>query len=125
MYDFHWWCFLPYQIVDYRDIPNPIAKKILEEYLSKIRSYDISVELAKSALEYLQLLRTLCDPNKSEILMNKLREEFKLRDTTIALIINIVPRTIDELRMLLAFETSVPEEDIQQRILEIVKEYCG
>ncbi|MEM4513595.1 MAG: hypothetical protein QXZ41_03710 [Ignisphaera sp.] len=116
---------MPYQIVDYRDIPNPIAKKILEEYLSKIRSYDISVELAKSALEYLQLLRTLCDPNKSEILMNKLREEFKLRDTTIALIINIVPRTIDELRMLLAFETSVPEEDIQRRILEIVKEYCG
>ncbi|MEM1644538.1 MAG: hypothetical protein QXL96_01500 [Ignisphaera sp.] len=116
---------MPYQIIDYKDIPNPIAKKILGEYLSKIKSYDISVEPAKSALEYLQSLRTLCDPDKSEALMNKLQEEYNLRDTTIALIINVIPRTIDELRMLLAFETSVPEEEIQRKILDVVKEYCG
>jgi DNA-directed RNA polymerase subunit F len=116
---------LPYKIIDYRDIPNPIAKKLLEEYLAKVKSYDISLEPARSALEYLQTLTTMCNPDKAEELMNILKNEFRLRDTSISLIINILPKTIDELRMLLAFETTIPEEDALHKILELVKVFCG
>lgn len=116
---------MPYKVIDYKDIPNPIAKKILEEYVSKTAGYNLTAETARSALEYLQSLPKQCDYSKAQELASKLQEDFKLRDTTVALIINILPRTVDELRMLLAFETKVPDEGAQQKILELVKEYCG
>lgn len=115
---------MPYQVLDYKDIPNPIAKKILEEYLSKLRNIDVIAEPARSALEYLQTLSTMCDYNRARELMSKL-QEFKLKDITISLIINIAPKTIDELRMLLSFETVIPDENILNNILWLVKEYCG
>lgn len=115
---------MPYQILDYRDVPNPIAKKVLENYLSKVQKFDMSADLARSALEYLQSLPLMCNPEKAEELVDKLKKEYKLGDTTIALIINMVPETLDELRMLLAFETVVPEEEVQHKVLELVKEYC-
>lgn len=115
---------MPYRIIDYRDIPNLTAKKLLMEYLSKVKSYDISLEPAKSALEYLQTLSTMCNPDKVDELVNILKNEFKLRDTSISLIINILPETLDELRMLLAFETTIPEEDVLRKILDLVKEFC-
>lgn len=115
---------MPYQILDYRDIPNPIAKKILEEYFSKLSSTDIVSESARSAFEYLQTLTTICEPDKAEELAAKLRE-FKLKDITIVLIINILPKTIDELRMLLSFETVIPDEGALSSILELIDKYCG
>lgn len=114
---------MPYQILDYKDIPNPIAKKILENYLSKLHSLDIMVEPAKSALEYLQSV-PMCDLDKAEELVKKL-QELNLRNTSIALIINIRPKTVDELKMLLVFEPVIPDEDILNKILTLVKEYCG
>uniref|UniRef100_A0A7C4D155 DNA-directed RNA polymerase subunit Rpo4 n=1 Tax=Ignisphaera aggregans TaxID=334771 RepID=A0A7C4D155_9CREN len=114
---------LPYRILGYRDIPNSIAKKILEEYLSKLHAVDVVAEPARSALEYLQIV-SKCDPEKAEELIEKL-QLMKLKDITIALILNICPSTLDELRMLLAFETVTPEETELNKILDLVKEYCG
>ncbi|MEM0371708.1 MAG: RNA polymerase Rpb4 family protein [Ignisphaera sp.] len=114
---------MPYRILGYRDIPNSIAKKILEEYLSKLHAVDVVAEPARSALEYLQIV-SKCDPEKAEELIEKL-QLMKLKDITIALILNICPSTLDELRMLLAFETVTPEETELNKILDLVKEYCG
>uniref|UniRef100_A0A7J3N0A8 DNA-directed RNA polymerase subunit Rpo4 n=1 Tax=Ignisphaera aggregans TaxID=334771 RepID=A0A7J3N0A8_9CREN len=114
---------LSYRILNYRDIPNPIAKKILEEYLSKLYTVDVVAEPARSALEYLQIV-SKCGPGKAEELVEKL-QLMKLKDVTIALILNIRPTTLDELRMLLAFETVTPEETELNKILDLVKEYCS
>ncbi|MEM1682874.1 MAG: RNA polymerase Rpb4 family protein [Ignisphaera sp.] len=114
---------MPYRILGYRDIPNSIAKKILEEYLSKLHAVDVVAEPARSALEYLQIV-SKCDPEKAKELIEKL-QLMKLKDITIALILNICPSTLDELRMLLAFETVTPEETELNKILDLVKEYCG
>lgn len=115
--------FLSYRVLSYRDIPNPLAKKILEEYLAKLRAKDIVAEPARSALEYLQTV-TKCNSDRIEELVEKL-QAMKLKDITISLIINVYPRTIDELKMLLAFEPTIVEEVELNNILELIREYCG
>ena len=113
---------MPYKILDYKEVSNPIAKKILEEYLSKLSDTDIPAEAASSALDYLNSIPS-CEPDKAEELEKKLKE-LNLRDITVAQIINIRPKTLDELRMLLVFESTVPDEDVLNKILELVQEYC-
>lgn len=114
---------MPYKILDYKDIPNPIAKRILEEYISKLPPSDLMAEPARSSLEYLQSI-SICDSDRVDELIEKLRE-FNLKPVSIALLINLRPKTIDELRMFLVFEPSIPDEDVAKRILEVIKEFCG
>lgn len=114
---------MSYEILEYRDIPNSLAKKILEEYIEKISSKDIVPELIRVTHEYLTS-NTKCDIDKSEKLYNELKT-FNLKELTISLIINLLPKTIDELKFVVAtFEERVPDEEILNRILELVSQYC-
>jgi len=114
---------LSYEILEYRDIPNSLARKILEEYIERISSKDIVPELIRVTQEYLD--KTMkCDVDRSEKLYNELKT-FNLKESTISMIINLLPRTIDELKFVVAtFEEIVPDEEALNRILELVNQYC-
>ncbi len=113
---------MSYEIIEFRDIPNVIAKKILKEYTEKISSYDIIPELIRSTLEYLDNV-SKCDDKAVEDMYNTLKS-FKLKDITISMILNILPRSLDELRTLLTFEETVPEDSVLNKILEFINQNC-
>ncbi len=114
---------MSYEILEYRDIPNPLAKKILEEYIERISSKDIVPELIRVTYEYLSN-STKCDIDKSEKLYNELKT-FNLKELTISLIINLLPKTIDELKFVVAtFEERVPDEEVLNKILDLTSQYC-
>ena len=115
---------MSYETVSYRDIPIPLAKKYLEEYIDTLKKHGFEVEqIVESMYEYTSTF-TKCDPNRVEELFEKLTKDIGFKEVTAAMIINIVPTTIDELRTLLQFEASVPEEEVLSRVLEMLREYC-
>ncbi len=114
---------MSYEILEYRDIPNSLAKKILGEYIAKISSKDIVPELIRVTHEYLSS-NTKCDEDKGEKLYKELKA-FNLKELTISLLINLLPKTIDELKFVVAtFEEKIPEEEILNKILDLLKQYC-
>ncbi len=116
---------MSYERVSFRDIPIPIAKKYIEEYIEMLRKLGLEEgSVAQSMLEYVSQF-TKCDPDKAEELYEKLVKDLGFREITASMIINIVPTAIDELRTLLQFEPSVPEEDVLQKVLDLLEEYCS
>ncbi|MEL9939754.1 MAG: hypothetical protein QW632_00505 [Ignisphaera sp.] len=111
---------MPYEIIEYHDIPNSIAKRILEKYIANLRGE--ASEIVKVTLEYLDKVEK-CDYEKIENLYNELKK-FGFKETTLAMILNILPRSVDELRALLVFEDRVPEEDVLKNVVEIISNTC-
>jgi len=118
---------LSLEIVSYRDVPLSIARKYIEKYLEKLRSIgvpDSELSTVISIHEYVVKF-SKCQPEVAEELYGFLTNEIGFKQVTASMIINIVPTTLDELRMLLQFETSVPEEEVLQKILDVLRDKCG
>uniref|UniRef100_A0A7J3I809 DNA-directed RNA polymerase subunit Rpo4 n=1 Tax=Ignisphaera aggregans TaxID=334771 RepID=A0A7J3I809_9CREN len=113
---------MPYEIIEFHDIPNTIAKRILKEYIERVSSYDIVPELIRSTMDYLDSV-SKCDDKAIEYIYDVLKS-FKLKDTTISMILNILPRSLDELKILLNFEESLPEDSILNKILDLINQHC-
>ncbi len=113
---------MSYEIVEFHDIPIPVAKKYLEEYQETVTKYSEVPELIRSMLEYATQV-SKCDPENAEKVYREL-VNMGFKEITAAMIVNIRPRVLDELRTLLVFETEVPEEDVLKKVLELLDTYC-
>ncbi len=110
---------MSYEIIEYKDIPIQIVEKIIKEELEK----GVPIhEIAKSTFEYIISVEKCRLDNPYEVI-EQLRS-LGLQDTTIAMILNVRPKTIDELRTLMVFEKEMPEEPTLNRILEILDQVC-
>jgi len=110
---------LSYEVVSYAEIPIPIVKRLLEE---EIRRREKVSNLLQSVYEHVKKL-SYCSEGAAERLMEELTS-MGFKRITAAMIINIRPRVLDELRTLLVFESRVPDEDVLNRVLELLDEYC-
>ncbi|MCS7110772.1 MAG: hypothetical protein N3D82_05420 [Ignisphaera sp.] len=113
---------MPYEITEFHDIPNALAKRILKEYIERVSSYDIIPELIRSTMDYLDRT-SKCDDKAVEYIYEMLKN-LKLKDTTISMILNILPRNLDELRILLTFEETIPDDSILNKILDAINQNC-
>lgn len=103
-------------------VSNIEALKLLLEYGEKIREKTGTVPLlVQRVLEYLRKFSRV-SIEQSEEFRGKL-SSLGLRDETVVMIMNICPKTIDELRTLI-----IPGEKISERelsdLLNTVNQYC-
>jgi len=110
---------LPLEIIESKEVPLPVVKKILEKRLSEEEpslmqraTYDHAVKFSKLPAD------------KAMELMNRLQEEFNLSGITAAQIVNIMPKTIDELRTLMVTENRIFLPSELEKMLSIILEYC-
>jgi len=112
---------MAYEILEFHDIPYAVAKKLLEKYAQKLGG-NVS-ELVRIVMEYLNNV-VKCNEDVIEELYNELRK-YELKETTIAMILNILPQTIDELKTLMVFEERIPDENMLKEIINMINEQCS
>jgi DNA-directed RNA polymerase subunit F len=106
------------KILEVKPIGMSEAKKIMDKYKDR---KDLTYE-QKIALEYLRKFTKL-DYDKSKKLLEEVSGVLRMSPETAIQILNILPKTPDEVRLLFAKERfSLKEEEIK-KILEIVKKY--
>jgi DNA-directed RNA polymerase subunit F len=104
-------------------LSNAEALKILKEHSEREREKTGAVPLlVQRVLEYLYKFNKV-QVEKAEEFAEKL-VAIGLREESIVMIMNMCPRSIDELLTLLVYEERVPEKEQLERILGIVSEYC-
>lgn len=113
---------MTYEIIEFHDIPIPMAAKFLKEYQEAMSKYSEIPELVRSMLEYATQL-SKCSADNAEKAYREIIN-MGLKEITAAMIVNIRPRIIDELRTLLVFESSIPDESVLQKVLEVLDMYC-
>jgi DNA-directed RNA polymerase subunit F len=105
------------RILEVRDIPLAIALKRLRESESK------GLPVKGIARRTMELAMALVRCDEGEELYSKLLE-LGLSSLTASMVVDVAPKSLDELRILLNFEpTEVPEE-VQSKVLELVSTYC-
>jgi len=116
---------LSYVILEEHSIPNALAKKFLEEYVEMLSRMGFNVDESptlRKVLEYLDRVVN-CPEDSAEELFEKLKMH-GLKEETAAMILNVVPTSVDELRTLLFLESRVPEENVLDEIVKLVSERC-
>jgi len=112
---------MAYEVLEFHDIPNAVAKKLLEKYFQKLGG-NVS-ELARAVMEYLDRV-VKCDEDVAEELYNELKK-YGFKEASISMILNIIPQSIDELKALLVFEESIPDESVIKSIVEEINRSCS
>jgi DNA-directed RNA polymerase subunit F len=106
-----------------RLISNPEALQILKELSEKERERFGEVSfIVQRVLEYLHKFNKVPIERAREF-REKL-ESMGLKEDSIVMIMNICPRTIDELLILLVNEERSLEKERLEEILKLVNEYC-
>ncbi|MDT7887741.1 MAG: RNA polymerase Rpb4 family protein [Desulfurococcales archaeon] len=107
------------RILSFREAPLPSVKKILLE--TEARGVKLQ-DLQRRVLEHATIF-SKCREDKTEELVEKLMG-LGLREVTAVHVVNICPRTKDELLSLLNFEQRMPDEEHMEKILEMLGEHC-
>jgi len=94
------------------------AKKILE---NKTKEKALGYE-QKNALEHLKKFHKLSG-KVTEEMVNELKDIQKLKDRHVISIVNMMPKDLDELRILFANEIITLSEEEKKKILNIVKKF--
>lgn len=100
-------------------IALPQAAKIVEEVKEK---YGLS-QLQEKVLDYLKKFSKI-NEEKAVELLEKLTKEYGVSEFSAVQIVNIMPKTVDELRAILAKETTkvfLPED--LEKMLSTINEY--
>lgn len=106
-----------------RMISNPEALSYLKNYEEELRSTMGTISPTVSrVIEYLSRFSKI-SPDKAFELREKL-ESKGFKQETIVMIMNICPRTLDELRPLLELEDKVYETAFLEDVLGLLNEYC-
>ncbi len=108
------------QIVSKEYIPVPVAKGILARRLGEDKEVSPMLE---STYHYLTLF-SKCGEGEAAEAYRKLREDFNLKDITAAMLVSIMPETIDEVRIMLDFEDRLLETEEIEKILEVLHTTC-
>ncbi len=106
------------KVIEVKPIGMPEARKIM---LSREKKKELSYE-QKLALEHLNKF-TKMSPSDAKKFLEELSQVVRMSGETMVKILDLTPKTPDELRMIFAREKfSLKEEEIK-KILEIVKKY--
>ncbi len=106
-----------------RLLSNPETLKYVEEYIERVRSETAtSPPLALRVAEYLRKFSKIPLDRVSE-LRRKL-EEMGLKEESVIMIVNICPKTVNELIAILQVEERSFEQELLEKIISILKEYC-
>jgi DNA-directed RNA polymerase subunit F len=95
------------------------AKKVLDK---KFKDSEPGYE-QKNALEHLKKFSKLTDKD-ARAMYEELEKMGKLRDRQIMAVINMMPKDMDELRVLFANEIVSVTEEQKKEILSVVKKYA-
>ena len=106
------------KITDVKPVAMSEAKKIMS---SHEKEKELSYE-QKLAMEHLNKFTKLSHEN-SEKILGELSKVLRMSQVTMIKIMDIMPQTPDELRMIFAREKFSLKEDEIKKILEIVKKY--
>ena len=106
------------EILDEKPVSMADVKKILE---AKAKDKKLGYE-QNNVLEH---LRKFCkiSRNNAEQMMEGLRKMEKLKEKHVMLIVNNLPRDLDDMRLLFANERVSLSQDEKKKILDIVKKF--
>ncbi|AEM38040.1 RNA polymerase Rpb4 [Pyrolobus fumarii 1A] len=113
------------KIKDIRYVPIPYAYKLLAEALPRGEEQPYS-EIVYRTLNYLRMF-SKCTSDNAVKAVERLKTEFGLNEYTCVLIVNIRPRTVYELKAILAAAKTgltLTDEDLK-KIIEVLDEVCG
>ncbi len=103
-------------ILEERPVSWAEVKKVLE---AKAKEKELGYE-QKNALEHLKKFCKL-GAKANEELTEKLQGIGKLKERQVAAILNFLPQTLDELRLLFAYDAAGLSEDEKKTVLAAVK----
>lgn len=106
------------RIISVKDIPLTLVVGILRKQLERGELSD----LQRRVFEYGETV-IKCSPERAEKAFEELLR-LGLKEVTASQIIDIYPRSIDEIKILLAFEEKRPSEEVLNKILDILRENC-
>ncbi len=101
------------------------ARRILEEKLLSANPPSITDEVVNNTLDYLRKFSKV-DPDKARELISELMKRFGLARLTAIQIVDLMPQTADELRVLLggAEKREFSDKDVEE-ILNLLKNARG
>lgn len=106
------------RVIEEHYIPYSVAKKYLQDLISNGNSSN----LLQRTFDYLNSI-SKCDSKGAEQIMEELKEIVKKEELR-AMIASLCPQTVDEVRIILATDTSTTYTTEQvQKIIEIVKNH--
>lgn len=106
------------RVLEIKPICMALAKELM---LKKEKEEEISYE-QKLAIEHLKKFTKL-SKDKALKLAEEISSVVKLSDEILVQIVDILPQSADELRLILASEKFSLREEEMNRILEIIKKY--
>jgi DNA-directed RNA polymerase subunit F len=106
------------KVIDSKPVGMPEAKKIMS---SHEKSEELSYE-QKLAMEHLNKF-TKISYEDAEKFLGEVSQVLRMSPETMVKILDIMPQTPDELRMIFAREKFSLKEDEIQKILELTKKY--
>jgi DNA-directed RNA polymerase subunit F len=110
---------IPRIISEKIEVPYAVVKDLLKK---RMESGDLST-LQNLTLDVSSKIAKI-DSQKAEDLIKKLVDEFKLSRFSAVQIANILPKTIEELRVLTITEGRVLLTSELQKILEVIRSFC-
>ncbi|MEM3506114.1 MAG: RNA polymerase Rpb4 family protein [Candidatus Bathyarchaeia archaeon] len=108
---------MPRKIIFKQRIPIPIAKKILEG----VDEAELG-EFQRRTLEYTRKFSKI-SPEKSNELLEELIKKFQLEESIAVQLVNSLPKTIEEIRSIVAVKGRVATSDQLISILELIKKF--
>lgn len=104
-------------------LSNPEALAYLKKYVEKVKeTTGTTSPLISRVLEYLSKFSKIPSEKALEVREKLLLKG--LKEETVVMIMNICPKTIDELRILLELEDKVYETAFLEDIVKMLNEYC-
>jgi len=106
-----------------RLLSNPETLEYVEKYIERVRNETAtSPSLALRVAEYLRKFSKI-PPDRVGELRGKL-EEMGLKEESVVMIINICPKTVNELIGILQVEERSFEQEFLEKIISTLKDYC-
>ena len=105
-------------VIDTKPIGMPEAKAIMDK---NDKDKELTYE-QKLATEHLNKF-TVLEPAKAKKLLEEISDVLRMSDETKIQILNLLPKTPDELRMIFTRENFSLKDNETKKILEIVKKY--
>lgn len=105
------------KVLEVRSIPLAIA---LEKLVECEKKGLVLKGLAKRTMELAEVLRKCDSPRELYEELIKLG----LNDLTASMIVDVAPRSQDEVKMLLNFESSSVVDEVISKIVDLVSKYC-
>lgn len=113
------------EIVEFKEIPIPLVKKILEEELKKQEELGIRLDISSLAYRTREYVESVskCNSEGARRAFQKLIS-LGIKEITAAMFINVLPQSIDEARVLLSFESKTFTTEEIEQMLRILEEEC-